>query len=81
MKWLIMAVTFFGLVEAILAVQRGEGPTGIADLLFAISLTSIPIAIAIAVLRYRLYDLDRLVSRTVSYAVVVGALALLFFVL
>ena len=79
MKWLIVAVSFFGLVYAILAVRGGEGPTGIADLLFSISLTSIPIAIAIAVLRYRLYDLDRLVSRTVSYAVVVGLLALLFF--
>ena len=79
MKWLIMAVSFFGLVYAILAVQTGEGPAGIANALFSISLTAIPIAIAIAVLRYRLYDLDRLVSRTVSYAVVVGLLALLFF--
>jgi hypothetical protein len=29
-----------------------------------------PIAIAVAVLRYRLWDLDRLISRTVTYAVI-----------
>jgi hypothetical protein len=79
MKWLLLAVSFFGLTYAVLAFQAGDGPQGIADALFSISLTSIPIAIAVAVLRYRLYDLDRLVSRTVSYAVVVGLLALLFF--
>ena len=28
------------------------------------------IAIAVAVLRYRLWDLDRLISRTVTYAVI-----------
>jgi hypothetical protein len=35
---------------------------------------AVPIAVAVAVLRYRLWDLDRLVSRTVSYALVTALL-------
>jgi hypothetical protein len=38
----------------------------------------IPIAFAIAITKYRLYDLNRLVSRTVSYAVVGGLVTLTF---
>ncbi len=34
----------------------------------------IPLACVVAVLKYRLYDLDRIVSRTVAYAIVTGLL-------
>jgi hypothetical protein len=38
----------------------------------------VPIAIGIAILRYRLYEIDRLVSRTVGWAIVTGLLVAVF---
>jgi hypothetical protein len=37
-----------------------------------------PIAIGIAVLRYRLYELDRIISRTIAWALVTGVLVVVF---
>jgi hypothetical protein len=39
-------------------------------------LLSVPLAIAVAVLRYRLWDLDRLISRTVAYGLLTLLLGL-----
>ena len=36
--------------------------------------SGIPLACAVAVLKYRLYEIDRLISRTVAYAIVTGLL-------
>jgi hypothetical protein len=38
-----------------------------ALVIFPVSISLIPIAIGIAVLRYRLYDIDRLINRTLVY--------------
>jgi hypothetical protein len=39
---------------------------------------SVPATIVIAISRYRLYEIDRIWSRTVSYAIVTGVLALVY---
>lgn len=45
---------------------------------FAIVLTAVPISAGLAILKYRLYDIDRIVNRAVVYAVVVGVLLVVF---
>ena len=44
-----------------------------------LSITSVPIAIGFAVLKYRLYDIDIIINRTLVYGSLTGALALVYF--
>jgi len=71
LKWLVYAAVV--IVVALLATI----PIGSGNLQNAISsgaIALVPVAIGIAVLRYRLYDIDRVISRTVAYAIVTGLL-------
>jgi hypothetical protein len=43
-----------------------------------LALGLMPLAIGIAILRYRLYEIDRIISRTISYAVVTAVLVAVF---
>jgi len=39
-----------------------------------VGLAALPAAIGVAILKYRLYDIDRLISRTLAYAIITGLL-------
>lgn len=73
LRWLFVAVLFvlagFATLMATGSNPNGDAPPA-ALVLLALGLTAIPSSIAVAVLRYRLWDLGRLVSRGVGYVVV-----------
>jgi hypothetical protein len=81
LRWLVT-----GLAAVVTAVPLGFllfilfGPAieGLAWLPAMVAFTVPPIAIGIAVLRYRLYEIDRLISRTIGWAVVTGMLLAVF---
>jgi hypothetical protein len=45
-----------------------------ASRLMEVGVTAMPIAIGVGILKYRLYDIDRIISRTLAYAIVTGLL-------
>jgi hypothetical protein len=62
------------------AVVSNDPPeAGLAVFGFAGAL--VPAAIGIAILRHHLYDIDRIISRTIAYAIVTGTLGAVFGVL
>jgi hypothetical protein len=76
MRW-VAAGAAAPLVGLLLALPNGLGfaPNWTAAIVFP-ALLCPPLAVAVAVLRYRLYDLDRVISRTLTYGLLTVLLAL-----
>jgi hypothetical protein len=76
-RWFAVGITLLVLGVTATAVLPWFHPVfNVAAVIVGVN--AVPIAIAIAVLRYRLFEIDRLVSRTLSYAVVIAFLAVLY---
>ena len=79
-KWLGVAGVLL-LTQAMLA-TFGVADSGIwnfaTEVVLLVSLVALPFAIAVAVLRYRLFEIDRIISRTVTYGLVTGLLVLVY---
>jgi hypothetical protein len=79
LRWLVYAgVLIVAAVAASLLIGSAMGPgdstTNLENALGSGAVALVPVAIGVAVLRYRLYDIDRIISRTVAYAIVTGLL-------
>ena len=71
-KWL-------ALIPAILLVERAASSLFvIPDGLDEIALTLVPVAVLMAITRYRLYDVDRIINRTLVYSLLSIVLAAVF---
>lgn len=85
LKWFVAAIFAVGALLMLafadggldVGLYAGISPT-VFDVLAAASLSLPPIAIGVAVLRYRLFEIDRIISRTLSWTLVTGLLGAVF---
>ena len=85
LKWLYSGATAFlallcislFVVPLALGDSPGSGPPVLGDL-FNLGVAVLPVCIGVAVLKYRLYAIDRIISRVISYAIITAVLAGVF---
>jgi hypothetical protein len=90
-KWIVLGVTVaLGLVIAFLLItalssigvsSNNLGGQIVANIIFPIVVVLVPLSIGFSILRYRLYDIDLLINRTLVYAMLTALLALVYIVL
>ncbi len=68
----VVAIVFFTVLDSI------DGPIWLGSVFNFVFSLFVGGAVTLAILRYRLFEIDRLISRTVTYAVLAGALALVY---
>jgi MFS family permease len=80
-KWLYTGAAIF-VVSVVIAVLTPGGASGldqtINNVIVPIGFAALPICVGVAVLKYRLYEINRIISRVISYAIITAVLAGVF---
>jgi len=76
LKWFLAAVIAATVLLPLSVSEVTSSP--LIDILSVASLPIVGLSIAIAILRYRLYDIDRIISRTLAYAIVSAITGVVF---
>ncbi len=81
LKWLMIGggACVFGLTFSLVFGSASSEVVRVVSIFGYFGALAVPLSIGVGILKYRLYDLDRLISRTVSYALLTGALLAVFF--
>ena len=84
MKWFLFSgfLLFLNATRGIISEEFGiipQLPADLDNLLFMLNIAFIAVAIGIAILKYRLYDIDVIIRKTLLYGSLTAVLALLYF--
>jgi len=80
LKWFVLAqvVSLGGMAAAATGALIGGRPPEVGMVVFGFAGAVVPVAIGIAILRYRLYAIDRIISRTIAYAALTASIGIIF---
>ena len=76
LKWMVSAAMLCGLAFVSMIVTNTSKASEIA---MVAALTTVPVAMGLAIRRYRLYDIDLVINRALVYAPTTAAIAVAFF--
>jgi hypothetical protein len=83
MEWFVyVTVVLVGgsILTSVIGVATGVGwLEQVSFVLSMVSLVALPVTVGIAILRYRLYDIDVIINRTLVYGPLTGALFALYY--
>jgi hypothetical protein len=77
-KWFTYAVGVMVVLFTLWLSLELAGLVSVSSLVFTVPLTGLPIAVGVAILKYRLYEIDLLINRTIVYGALTATLAAVY---